>query len=114
LNIVNSIFGVIGHGILLCWHLLSFILRPLHYVAGYILDQILFLLQPFIIMARGIYILTVVWPTEFVGYLAHTFYPLYVFLACASIVGLIVGGVANFTSSFLNNTLFPRPPSHKP
>lgn len=110
LNAVNSILRGIWHSIFLSWKLLSFILRPLRYIAGHIVEKIIFLLQPFIILATGFYTLIFVWPSQLMAYLATTFYPLYVFLACASIVGLFVGGVASITSSHLNNAFFPRPP----
>jgi hypothetical protein len=109
LNVVNSILRGIWHSIFLSWKLLSFILRPLRYIAGTIVDKIIFLLQPFIILATGFYTLIFVWPSQLIAYLATTFYPLYVFLACASIVGLFVGGIASITSSYLNNAFFPRP-----
>jgi hypothetical protein len=70
----------------------------------------MFLLQPFIILGTGFYTLTILWPLQFMNYLTKTFYPLYIFLACASIVGLIIGGIASYTTTFLNNTLFPHPP----
>jgi hypothetical protein len=111
LNVINSILRGIWHSIFLSWKLLSFLLRPLYYIAGYVLDKIIFLLQPFIILATGFYTLIFVWPSQLIAYLARTFYPLYVFLACASIVGLFVGGVASITSSYLNNALFPHRPA---
>ena len=45
-------------------------------------------------------------------YLITTFYPLYVFLACAAIIGLFIGAVAGLTSTTLNNALFPPRPQN--
>ena len=101
---------VIWSGILLVGQFLSYLLHPLRVITIFLLNKFLFLLQPFIIMGTGFYTLTITWPIQLVNYLTNLFYPLYIFLACASIVGLLVGGLASFTTTFLNNTIFPPPP----
>ena len=107
LSIITSTFRVIWTGILLMGQFMSYILRPLQIITIFLFNKFLFLLQPFIIMGTGLYIVIVVWPIQIVNYLIKTFYPLYIFLACASIVGLLVGGIANFAATFLNNAIFP-------
>ena len=111
--VMLSTFRVIWTGILLMGQFMSYLLHPLHIITISLFNKFLFLLQPFIIMGTGFYTLTIIWPIQLVNYLTNVFYPLYIFLACASIVGLIVGGIASFTTTFLNNTIFP-PPQRKP
>jgi hypothetical protein len=112
--VVSSTLRLTWRFFLLCWQFLSLLFRALQYLAGYILDKVIFLLQPFIILGTGFFTLTIVWPSQIVSYLTSTLYPLYIFLACASIVGLTIGVVANFTTSHLNNLLFPPRPLRKP
>ena len=117
LTVIVSTFRVIWSGILLLGQFMSFVLHPLQIITVFLFNKFVFLLQPFIIMGTGLYTVTILWPIQIVNYLAQTFYPIYIFLACASIVGLIVGGIANLTTTYLNNTIFPpqkplrRPPS---
>jgi hypothetical protein len=108
LGVMRSASQVVLSGILLFGRLLSFLLYPLQIITVFIFQKLLFLLQPFIILATVIYTFTILWPFQLANYLAKTFYPLYVFLACAAIIGLVVGGIASIISSFLNDTIFPR------
>jgi hypothetical protein len=110
LKVAGSSLRVVWTGLVLVGHFLWIVLRPLHVVLLFLYDKLVFMLQPFIIMGTGIYTFAIIWPIRVVDYLAKTFYPIYLFLACASIVGLVVGSIASYTSSFLNNSLFPRPP----
>ena len=107
LDMITSTFRVIWSGIIFIGQFVSFILFPLQIITLILFENIIFLLQPFIIMGTGLYTIAVIWPIQLVNYLTKTFYPLYIFLACASIVGIFVGGMANFIATFLNNTIFP-------
>ena len=109
LTVMSLMLRVIWSGILLVGQFMSYLLHPLHVITIFLFNKFLFLLQPFIIMGTGFYTLTILWPIQLVNYLTNLFYPLYIFLACASIVGLLVGGTASFTALFLNNTIFPPP-----
>src|SRR5579859_3779294 len=82
LKVVGSSLRIAWSGIVIFGHFLSIVLRPLQAVALFFFDKLVFLLQPFIIMGSGIYTFAVVWPIQFVNYLAKTFYPIYLFLAC--------------------------------
>ena len=113
LTVLGSIFQVLWAITLAVGRVFFLTFRPLHTVVEFLVNKLLFLLQPFIVMGTGIYTLFFLWPVQFANYLATTFYPLYVFLACASIVGLLMGLIAATTSSFLNNLIFPFRP-HKP
>jgi hypothetical protein len=96
--------------ITLTGRLLWFVVQPLVIVAIFLIDKLLFLIHPFIILGTGVYILTIRWPVQLFIYLSKTFYGLYLFLACASIIGLLVGAAAYFLTTYLNNRIFPRPP----
>jgi hypothetical protein len=110
LKVIGSSLRVVGTGLVVAAQFLWIVVRPLQVVLVFLFDKFVFLFQPFIIIGTGIYTLALVWPIQLVDYLAKTFYPIYLFLACASIVGLVVGSVASYTSSYINNSLFPRPP----
>jgi hypothetical protein len=101
---------VAWHGLVYSAYLLLYTFRPLHIVTVYVLNKLFFITQPFIILITGVYTIFIVWPTQFIRYITSTLYPLYVFLACASIIGLLVGGLGRVTASFINNRLFPHPP----
>lgn len=108
LHLIRSTLYVIWRSVIIMGHFMWFALFPLQAITVFLFNQLLFLLQPFFIMGVGLYTLVVLWPVQFINYLAKTFYPLYVFLACASIIGLFIGGVASLTTTFLNNAAFPR------
>jgi hypothetical protein len=110
LTVLASIFSFISALLLAIGRLLWLLLRPLHLLADFALAKLLFLLHPFIILGTGVYTMFVRWPLQTVDYLTTTLYPLYVFLACAAIMGLLIGAVAGLTSTTLNNTLFPPRP----
>jgi len=110
LKVIASSSIVVWRGIVIVGQFLWIVVRPLHAGLVFLYGKFVFMFQPFIIIGTGIYTLVIVWPVQLVNYLAKTFYPLYLFLACASIVGLVVGSIASYASSFLNSTLFPRPP----
>ena len=110
LKVIGSSLRVAGTGIVIAGHFLWIVMRPLQVVIIFLFDKLVFVFQPFIIMGTGIYTLAFLWPIQLVNYLAKTFYPIYLFLACASIVGLVVGSIASYTSSYINGRLFPRPP----
>jgi hypothetical protein len=92
--------------ILLCWQSVTTAIQLLQHIAGYVLDKFLSFLQPFIVMTFGFYTVTFVWPTQVVTFVTETFYPLVILLACASLIGLITGGLASFTTH-LKNLVFP-------
>jgi len=108
-TVMSSTFRVIWSGILLAGQFMSILLRPLPIVTIFLFNKFLFIFHPFIIMGTGLYTLTIIWPIQLASFLIDTFYPLYIFLACASIVGLVVGGIASLTTTFLNNRTFPPP-----
>lgn len=107
LTVLASILSLISTLLLVIGRLLWILLRPLHLLANFVLAKLLFLLHPFIVLGTGVYTMFVRWPLQTVDYLTTTLYPLYVFLACAAIMGLLIGAVAGLTSTTLNNTLFP-------
>ena len=107
LSLFISTIQVIWSGTLVIGQFLSFLLLPLQLITKFLFQKFLFLLQPFIVIGTACYTLVILWPIQIVDYLTRTFYPLYVFLAFASIVGLVVGGIASLTTTFLNNTIFP-------
>jgi hypothetical protein len=115
-SVIWSTLQVIWRGIVIVGQFTkAVILRPLQILTFFLLDKVLFLLHPFIIMGMGLYTFAIVWPLRIVTYLATLFYPIYVFLACASVVGLIIGGVGSLVSNVLNDYIFPpnRPSQRK-
>ena len=114
LNSIMSTLRITWRGVIFIGHFLWFILFPIQVITVFLFNKLLFLFQPFIVMGIGVYTFFIVWPLQLVNYLAKAFYPLYIFLACASIVGLLVGGIASITSSYLNDLIFPPRLSEQP
>jgi len=113
LHVILTTLQILWSGVVLIGRFLLLLFSPLHIVIAFLFNKLLFLFRPFIIIGLGIYNLTIAWPFQFMNYLSKTFYPLYVFLACASIIGLLVGGIASYTSRFLNSIILPNRPPKK-
>jgi hypothetical protein len=99
---------------LLCWQSVTTMIQPLQHIAGYIVHKSHFLLQPFLVMTFGFYTVTFIWPAQVVAFITETFYPLYIILACASLIGLIIGGLASFTTTHLNKVILPPRQNYTP